>query len=386
MKLKFRSILLTSILAIAGIFGVGSALVNKQIEEAPVAEKAEAATPSSYTNVYRFSVPNGFGSDVGNHIYLHAWGSSGGDSSWGNFITLSDYSYNENDERMYTYATNYTYTGFIIIRYSDNPDYCKTQDINVGSNTAWSWNGNNGAAAAAWTPTNQTYYLYDYRNLFEGNAKCYAWQSKGSLNNGSYPGVAMTKVEHGSGQLYSISLDPAFDEFKLGIGDDCNTGDVWINHYRGQCYCFWETDPGWSNDLDWVKAHDWIYNTMHVRDIGTEDTSDTGNCRGASGYYQKAISAYNSFTAAIKTKISQDDCFDIASARLAAWARANGQTATLSGTTLSLSAIQSFSPITIFSDKDNVSTIIIIVASSVALLSVTALSILVIKKRKQKEE
>lgn len=42
MKLKFRSILLTSILAIAGIFGVGSALVNKQIEETPVAEKAEA--------------------------------------------------------------------------------------------------------------------------------------------------------------------------------------------------------------------------------------------------------------------------------------------------------------------------------------------------------
>ena len=53
----------------------------------------------------------------------------------------------------------------------------------------------------------------------------------------------------------------------------------------------------------------------------------------------------------------------------------------------SLSAIRDFSPFTLFTnDEDNLSTIIIIAASSVALLSVTALSILVIKKRKNKEE
>ena len=51
------------------------------------------------------------------------------------------------------------------------------------------------------------------------------------------------------------------------------------------------------------------------------------------------------------------------------------------------SSIRSFTPFTMFNDSsDNLSTIIIIIASSVALLSVTALSILVIKKRKQKEE
>lgn len=47
--------------------------------------------------------------------------------------------------------------------------------------------------------------------------------------------------------------------------------------------------------------------------------------------------------------------------------------------------IRSFSPYDLFGSEDNFSTIIIIVSSSVALLSVTALSILVIRKRKSKE-
>ena len=49
--------------------------------------------------------------------------------------------------------------------------------------------------------------------------------------------------------------------------------------------------------------------------------------------------------------------------------------------------IRDFSPLNLFGNsEDNLSTIIIIAASSVALLSITALSILVIKKRKNKEE
>lgn len=53
----------------------------------------------------------------------------------------------------------------------------------------------------------------------------------------------------------------------------------------------------------------------------------------------------------------------------------------------SFGSVKGFSPLSIFGDsEDNLSTIIIIVASSVALLSVTALSILVIKKRKHKEQ
>lgn len=384
---KCKNLFLISFLAIAGIFSATAFVADNNVDNIPIIEEAEAATPSSYTNVYRFTVPNSFGSDVGDHIYLHAWGSSGGDTTWGNFITLSDYSYNENSERMYTYATNYTYTGFIIIRYYDNPDYCKTADINVGSNKAWSWDGTNGASASSWTATNQTYYLYDYRNLFGGAAKCYAWQSGGSLNNGDYPGVAMTAVQYSSGYLYSISLDPAFDKFKCGIGDSANTGDLWINQNRGNTYCFWETNPGWSSDMEWVKAHDWIYNTMHIRDISQETTTDTGACRGDSGYYQKAKTAYQNYSDEIKAKMAADECWEPAQTRFSAWARANGEGASFSGTTLTLSAIKSFTPFNNYTSDNNynVSTVIAIVCSSVALLSITALSVLLVKKRKHKE-
>ena len=386
---KGKNILLIAMLAVAGLFGATSAVVSQKINEEPVVEKAGAATPSSYTKVYRFTVSHDFGSDVGNHIYLHAWGSSGGDTEWGKFITLSDYSYNENSERVYTYATNYTYTGFQIIQYYDNPTYHRSSDIVVGSNTAWSWSPGGDysqTAASPWTPTNQTYYLYDYRNLFGGNAKCYAWQSNGSLNNGSYPGVAMTAVQYGSGQLYSITLDPAFDEFKLGIGDSSNTGDLWINQHRGACYCFWETNPGWSTDLDWVKAHDWALNTMHIRDIPTSNNDDTGACRGSGGYYQKAKTAYDNFSSSVKAKFADITEYGDAQTRFVAWAKSNGKTASFSGTTLTVNAIRDFSPLRTLGDESNISTVIIIAASSVALLSVAALSVLVIKKKKNKEE
>ena len=61
------------------------------------------------------------------------------------------------------------------------------------------------------------------------------------------------------------------------------------------------------------------------------------------------------------------------------------QIASIADTGKPLGALHTFTLGNLFND-DNVPTIIIIIASSVALLSVTALSILVIKKRKQKEE
>ena len=47
-KFKLKGVLLAGILAVAGIFGVSSALINKQVNEEPVVEKAEAATDLSF--------------------------------------------------------------------------------------------------------------------------------------------------------------------------------------------------------------------------------------------------------------------------------------------------------------------------------------------------
>ena len=371
--MKRTRILFTSILATilgVGIFGGVFASKNSQ----PV-KTVEAATPSSFAKIYRFTAPAEY---WGGTVYVHAWGSStaGNNTAWPGIDLSNEYSYNESDRKVYTFATTVSDYQYLIFH---NNDGWQTDNITIGNNTAWYLDSGN--TPGTWTPTNQTYYLYDYTNMFGGNAKCYAWQSNGSLNNGNYPGVAMTKVQYGSGQLYSISLDPAFDECIFGIGNTANTGDVWVNHNRGQTYCWWKAGDGsWSDDLNWVKAHDWIYQTMHIRDIPTSSTTDTGACKGSSGYYNKAKTAYNSFTTAIKTKISQDECFNIATERFSAWARANGETATITGTTLTVSSIKHF-VLADYSQDDSVTLITIIVT----LISVTAVAgYFLIRKKKQR--
>ncbi len=312
-----------------------AALSNGHKNEVKV---AEASTPSSYAKVYRFTAPASWTA-----CYAYAWGSgtSSNNIGWPGTNISNQYSYNENSRKVYTFTTNVSDYQYLIFH---NNSGWQTDNITIGNNTAWYLD--DGNTPGTWTPTNQTYYLYDYRGLFGGNAKCYAWQSNGSLNNGSYPGVAMTAVQYGSGQLYSVSLDPAFDEVIFSIGDDSTkTDDLWCNQKRGQCYCFWETSPAWSADLDWVKAHDWIYNTMHVRDIQTTTTTDTGACRGANGYYQKAKTAYQNYSSAIKTKMSEDECWSAAQTRFVAWAKANGETASFSGTSLTVNGNQMISPI-----------------------------------------
>ena len=361
MKLKklISTIFLASTLAVGVGVGVAALKQNKE------AEPASAGSASSYAKIYRFTAPAEY---WGGTVYVHAWGSatSSKDTTWPGIDISGEYSYNESSRKVYTFATNVTDYQYLIFH---NNSGWQTDNITIGDNTAWYLDGGN--TPGTWTPTNQTYYLYDYKNLFGGNAKCYAWQSNGSLNNADYPGVAMTKVQYGSGQLYSISLDPAFDMVKFGIGDSANTGDQWCNQHRGEAFCWWDAgDSSWSNDLDWVKAHDWIYQTMHVRDIPTTDNDDTGACRGSAGYYQKAKTAYQSFSAAIKTKISQDDCCGIAQARLSAWAKANGETATFSGTTLTIN--KNVSPISIINgSNDGVgNNIIIIVVISTIVVTV----------------
>ena len=52
MGYKTKNIFLISFLAIAGIFGVSSAVINKRNNEQPVAEKAEAAATNDHTRIY----------------------------------------------------------------------------------------------------------------------------------------------------------------------------------------------------------------------------------------------------------------------------------------------------------------------------------------------
>ena len=368
-KIGLIKLVLGLTLAASGAFAVGSAVSNKK------AEPVEAATLSSYSKIYRFTAP---ANNWGDTCYVHIWGSSttSNNTTWPGTNISSCYSYNESSRKVFVFATNVTDYSKIIFH---NNSGWQTNDITIGSNTAWYLDSGNDASA--WTPTNQTYYVYDYDNKFGGNAKCYAWQSGGSLINAAYPGVSMTKVANSSGNLYSISLDPAFDEFKVGIGDSANTGDQWINQKHGQCFCWWETSTGtWSNDLDWVKAHDWVENTMHIRDIPTSNNNDTNACRGNNGYYTKAKNAYNSFSASIKSKAKDTDHFSSATARFSAWAAANGETATWNGSNVSINGARA--SLLSSTNIENTNTVAIIVI--ISLVSVTAIGgFFFIRKRRE---
>lgn len=352
---------------------------EKKIDEI---EEVVAETPSDYPYIYRFVVPGNFGEDVGNKIWIKGWGSSGHDfEGWGE---LTQYSYDENSNRIYIFPTPYFYQNFVITRYADNENYCKSADISTtnpysGQGKCWYWNGVNGSVPTLITNTTKTFYLYDYTNMFGGNAKCYAWQSNGSFNNGTYPGQTMNKVSYGSGQLYIISLDAIFDRAIFGIGDSANTGDQWINQHPGECFCWWKAgDGGFNADLDWIKAHDWIYQTMQIRDIQTTNNDDTGACRGSNGYYKKAKESYQSFTAQIKTKISEDDCFEIACDRFHAWSLANGEDAYIENNILTVNL--RYDLMSNIQGENNSGLPIIILVS---LLSISSLTVLLIIKRKK---
>ena len=356
-------------LCFGGLFSVG-VLKDK---EKPT-QKVDAASPDFSGYRYKFEVPGDFG-----NIWLMAFGAGNSSQNFNDWCELTNYSYSPTSTKIFTFTTNVYYSGFTLTRYRDNVDYCKSADISVGNRytATWQWDGVNGHTPTATFPSGGTFYLYDYKNIFGGNAKCYAWQSHGNISNANYPGVDMNKVQYGSGQLYSIGIDNIYDMAIFGVGDSANTGDQWINLHRGECFCWWDTgNSSWNADLDWIKAHDWIYNTMHVRDILQTNTSDTGACRGENGYYQKAKTAYQNFSSSIRTKISEDECFYAAQARFAAWAEANNETASISGTTLTITP-QRYGINEISKDDNNFIIILI-----VSIVSITSLGLLLVLKRK----
>ena len=135
----------------------------------------------------------------------------------------------------------------------------------------------------------------------------------------------------------------------------------------------------WSDNLSWAEAHDWVYQTMHLRDISTSNNADTGACLGNNGYYKIAKDAYSALGSAVQSQMQYIDDFGNAKARLSAWAAANGETASWSGSTLSISSARTFLMPTANVEKTNTIAIIVIIS----LVSVTAIGGYFFIKRRQ---
>lgn len=109
-------------------------------------------------------------------------------------------------------------------------------------------------------------------------------------------------------------------------------------------------------------------------EIGYDDNSDTGACLGAEGYYAKAKVAFNNLTAKQRAAFVSDAAYANPYARLQAWARANGETFDASNSLVSAS---NFNMPTFESNS------YVIIISLIGILSVSAISLIVINKRKK---
>ncbi len=357
--------------AFAALLGVGAFAGFSLSKESAKPAEVEATVITS-GNIYRFTQNQGWSGDV----YAYAYGGSADSMNWPG-VKLG-FAYNSGNEKVYVYPTSGTPGTIIFHNYSNaratvNPS---------SSNKAWYMTGDAGTSTdgqenyntSTWTPTNNTYYFYDYHNSFKTTGLCaYAYGSGHGYENHGWPGVAMSVVSGSSGHLYSISVDPMFDKLIINNnnnGKQTSIDNDWTNKKSGQCLAAYTEDAmptSWSTDMDDIYANDWVFQFMHFREISTSDNTDTSACKGSTGYYQKAKTAYQSYSPAIKTKISGYGEWGDAQARLSAWARANGETVTFSGTTLTINAVK----IPYVDVTNNASTtIIVIVISSIALAAI----------------
>ena len=151
-----------------------------------------------------------------------------------------------------------------------------------------------------------------------------------------------------SGESAAISYATSFNSTIGGICSSYNTNT------KSSFLSAWNSQKSTYNGLaDYVKY--WL-----AKSTASSDT----NVTNMFAKYEYVLSKYG-----YSTTTTDLDLYDY-----------------LSRTPTPRAAIRDFSPLSLFGEEDSLSTVIIIVASSVALLSVTALSILVIKKRKNKEE
>ena len=69
----------------------------------------------------------------------------------------------------------------------------------------------------------------------------------------------------------------------------------------------------------------WVVFALHLDDISTTNTADTGACRGEEGYFAAAMVAFNNLTPKQRELVLEDAYVDTYN-RVSAWADANGKT------------------------------------------------------------
>lgn len=208
--------------------------------------------------------------------------------------------------------------------------------------------------------TNTIYSLDKTGTLLGTNHYAHVWASSASSD---WQGIAMASV---SGHIYSVAINSALDSVVFnnaankdvaGVEGTNQTANLTIQ--AGKCFVL-ESD--WTGSWVSLEAAQFIDENMRFDTISTSDTTKGTACKS---FWSDVHDAYN----ALSTNAVRLEVLSVAgvSARLAAWAEANGATLdTVSGGVFATAGLMS----SVDTNNNNNATLIIVVISSLVLISV----------------
>ena len=369
MKKRF---LATSILALALGFGVAAGLSLASNESSTTVKEVEAIGSG---NIYvRCTRPTGWGDT----LKCHYWGGISS-STWPGANAVTTYN-NNLGQTVFVFEIPSNSTGLIF-----NNGNWKTDDLSL-NNTGNSWYlGTNiyqdSSDYGTWTPSTYTVKVYDSANYLGGEVYLYSF--RGSNCNSGHIKMGHANLDYLSDYFYTLQVDELYSNMIVTTGSwSAQTSDLTpdsdkyfvITNKNGSTI-----SGSYYDNTDYVYAMDWVNHEMHMQDIPTSNTSDTGACRGANGYYQKAKSAYQTYSG-IKDQVQYVQGYQDAFARFSDWATANGETASFSGTTLVINSKINLLPTEVGGGVETAS--VVVVASILSLAAVGGYFVLRKKKLK----
>ncbi len=429
-KFKWGNPLFVAFLAIAGIFGVSATVIDKQVKEEQVVEKAEA---TYHVNPTFYFVPHGQWIKDGNERFkMNCYYN-------GNLSGYIEMTYEGTGASKGLIEGRKVYKGVVTAgwwvdqiqvfrmgpdfytQYNCSEKFGVPEDIkNCVLMTNYSldyWNNWTTSTSGVWWNHFGDYSIYKTTDqslssstgrVFFNNSGTH-WADNSGTNKGcavyAWGGSASPKKYTTGNTVFSATV------YNLNWFNDDNgmsygyadipldvTGYKFVRITKVDDYT---TDLGYFSDTGFI-----VDSFAHIRfGVVSGNTITSGGAKNdvaGANLMKKVIEAYDTCSSSVLNGYGASDALNTNfyshatdSAKSATHASFNGSTTTIQNhfeamaarsTGGSSDAIRNFSPLSLFGEEDNLSTVIIIVASSVALLSVTALSILVIKKRKNKEE
>lgn len=456
MKIKLKNILMISFLAVAGIFGISSAVINNQVKETPVVEKADAAesAPSAVNGKYVYFTDNySWGGTI--NVYFTTTSGSGGPSWPGNAMVGL---YKDGDNKIVYYSVVPDDTNLLIFNSNGSKQTVDIKNFTLDNTNGWyitgsdTGNRNVGtwkyAGSATGLLSGEKVYIYvggkQGETIQDGSGYAIYFFNKpsgwGSASEEYWSALATRVVDSnptfnlgkdggnndislyevtvpGTNRQFSYMIPTRYDSSKTPSSDkwggvyNQTYDDIYLvdNTFKTVHLTYYWTDG--SNKMSYDATNDYyeskVYSNIfgyHVMNqtTGTCKSDGSTNTTTLASKWNTLRSEYNGYSNVIQYAIWEAVASEAGSDYLSKGTARYDYIALHKYPSLigdntdfinrkaspgkAYSVYRGFSPFAVFCSEDNFSTIIIIISSSVALLSVTALSILVIRKRKAKED